>query len=613
MIRTLQSALVTGLIALPLLAQPPATKVAASGQGKTGAAKTAKAAPKTIDPAIGYVRLSGSFADLAEASADLTSMLLGGGAGKPKPFYGLVDQFEELVADQTAKTVLFDLSGSIGLNGAQMAEVERCMRKVRKSGKHLIAYMENAGIVQMQIAAMCHRVILADMGGVEIPSAALSVMFMKDALDLLGVKMDVVRCGDFKGAVEPYVLSRMSKHLRQHYVDMLSKMNAAVVQRIAAGRHLSSAKVRGLQEQRLLTARQALSEGLVDELVPWVGAKSALTRVLGKKQIRFRNVMRMEKKRQNVNFLTMMTNLMNPKTVNQKIEAGLVVLHLSGTIVDGVKRVPGNIVSGPAVAQIRKLTKDKAVQGVVVRINSPGGSATASEAILLALQELSKVKPVVFSMGRVAASGGYYVTCIGRPILAEAGTITGSIGVFGMKASLGALMRRVGVHEETIGLDSSADFMSMEKVWTYEQKAVMQNFVNEVYDRFIGHVSASRRIPVSDVLKIAGGRVWSGEQAVANKLVDKIGGLEDALAMVAKEAGIDDDFEITHLPLPADMFASMFSDMMGVKALLPSATLRLVAKRIGGLEPALRILVDALTAEKPTRAWVMMPQGMVIK
>jgi protease-4 len=608
MIRILKAGLAAGLAAV-LFCSPVAASIVTLPQEKGAGQKV----PKKLAPAIGHIRLTGSYADLPEASANLSSLLLGGGGGKPKGFYDLIEQFEEVVADQTTKTILFDLSGAVGMNGAQMAEVERSMRKIRDSGKHLVAYLENASSVQMQIAAMCHQVLLADMGGIEIPSASMSVTFMKDALDLLGVKMDVVRCGDFKGAVEPYVLSRMSKHLRQHYVDMLAKMNAAVVQRIADGRKMKPGKVRSLQEQRLVTAKQALSDGLVDKLVPWVGAKLALTRVIGKESLRFRDVKADTSKRKSVNFLSVMTNLLNPKEEKAEIEKGLVVLHLAGTIVDGTSRSAGSIVSGPAVKQIRALTKDKEVQGVVVRINSPGGSATASEAILLALQDLSKAKPVVFSMGSVAASGGYYVTCLGRPILAEAGTVTGSIGVFGMKPSVGALMRRVGVREEIVGLDSGADFMSLENPWNEEHRAVMQTAVNAVYARFTGHVSASRKMAVADVLKIAGGRVWSGEQAVENNLVDKIGGLDMALAMVAKQAGIGDDFEITHLPKPADMFGSLVSDMMGVRALLPSATLQIVSKRLGGFEPALRILVDTLTSDQPTRAWVMMPEGLRIK
>jgi protease-4 len=602
---SLLSALLSTVLIVPLVAQDT-QKPAPLPKSKAAVAAPATQGKDAVPP-IALARITGSFADLPEVGADLAGLLLGG-AQKPKSFFGLIEQLDELTADPTTKRVLFDLSDGFGLNGAQVAEVERALGKMRRSGKKLYAYLENAGPVQMQWAALCDHVILADLGGVEIPSLSLSVMFMKDAMDLLGVQMDVVRCGDFKGAVEPYVLSQMSTHLRQHYLDMLGRMNADVVRRIAGGRRIAGAEVRRLQEQRLLSAQQALDAGLVDELVPWIGAKSAFGKVVGATDLQFKDALSKRDKRKTLNFFTLMTQLLNPQKADSKVDKGLVVLHLSGAIVDGTKRAPGSIVSGPTVSEIRSLRDNENVKGVVVRVNSPGGSATASEAILLALKELAKAKPVVFSMGRVAASGGYYVTCVGRPILAEAGTITGSIGVFGMRPTLGALMRRVGLHEEIVGLDEGAEFMALTKTWSSGQRAVVQGFINTVYDRFTGHVAASRGLAIADVLKLAGGRVWSGEQAVDHKLVDRIGGLEHALTMVAKEAGIGDDYEVTHLPKPADMFAALMRDMMDVKALLPDATLRLAAKRLGGLEPALRILYDALTAERPTQAWVMMPE-----
>ena len=613
--RTLHVILFAGLLTAPVSAQDKAQGVKASAKpAKTAPKPAAKAKPakKKLAPSVALARLSGSYADLAEGSADITSLLLGGG-GKPKPFYELIENFREFSTQSGSPVMLLDLTGGFSMNLVQVREMERCLREVRKSGKKIYAYLENAGSVQMQLAAQCDHVILADMGLVELPSVSISVMFMKDAMDLLGVQMEVVRCGHFKGAVEPFVLSSMSKHLRKHYLAMIGKMNDDVVRRIATGRGLTHGKVRQLQEQRLITAKQALEVGLVDELVPWIGATKAFAKISGGKSVRFKSAFQ-KPKRQSINFFAVMTNLLNPKKDKEAdIEDGLVVLHLSGGIVDGTTSAPGSIVSGPTVKTINQIAKDKNAKAVVVRINSPGGSATASEAIMLALKNLAKKKPVVFSMGSVAASGGYYVTCIGRPIFAEAGTITGSIGVFSMKPSLGALMRRVGLHEEIVGLDGGAEMMSMEKAWSSEHKAVLQNFVDEIYDRFTGHVSASRGMSVNDVLKIAGGRVWSGEQAVTKGLVDHIGGLDAAMAMVAKQAKLGKNYEVNHLPDPVDPMDAMVRSLVGVRAALPSSTLQLIAKRAGGLDSALRILMDALTTKRPTHVWMMMPEGIQIR
>ena len=262
-------------------------------------------------------------------------------------------------------------------------------------------------------------------------------------------------------------------------------------------------------------------------------------------------------KTQHVDLSSLGSSLLNPRDEDEAAEGpAIAVRHLSGDIVDGTTAKPGSIVSGPTVKTIREIQDKADIKGVVVRVNSPGGSATASEAILLALQDLAKQKPVVVSMGSVAGSGGYYVTCLGRPILAEAGTITGSIGVFGMKPNMGALYRRIGLHSELVALDESAGMEAPDRAWTAEEKERMQQHVDDVYARFVGHVAHSRKLSREDVLKIAGGRVWSGEQAVTLHLVDKIGGLDDALDLVAKEAGLGKEREVVHLPKPRSMFDS---------------------------------------------------------
>jgi protease-4 len=222
-------------------------------------------------------------------------------------------------------------------------------------------------------------------------------------------------------------------------------------------------------------------------------------------------------------------------------------VHLSGAIEDGKTASGGSIVSGPTVKLIEDLTADEKVKGVVVRINSPGGSATASEAIRQALEAMAKKKPLVFSMGELAASGGYWITCIGQPIFAEHGTITGSIGVFSMKLSGGALARRLGVHIESVTLDSAAGMNALSHAWTEEETEMMQKFIGTIYDKFLQIASSSRNIPVETLKSLAGGRVWSGEQAKANRLVDQLGGLDDALAMVAKNAKLD-KYKVVHRP-----------------------------------------------------------------
>lgn len=567
---------------------------------------------KSATAPVMVVRPDGQYLDLPEQGADLTALLMGGG-GKPKAFYELVDKIAAL-AESPSDTVLFDFSESFSINLAQVAELDRAIAKLRKSGKKTYAYIEGAQSAAYQLASQCQTVMMADLGVIDMPAPALNVTFMKDAFDLLGVSYDVVRCGEFKGAVEPYVLPQMSDHLRKHYLAMVDAMNNSIIDRISRGRNIPAVKVRGLQSTRMFTARAAMDAGLVDKLVPWAGAKNALQVVTGQKDLAFESALKVDKERKSINPLQLLTQLLNPREDKSDDDDGdvVAVLHLSGEIVDGTSAAAGTIVSGPTVEEVKKLASDERVKGVVVRINSPGGSATASEAILIALRDLSAKKPVVVSMGQVAGSGGYYITCFGRPILAEEGTLTGSIGVFGMKPNLGALMRRVGLHTEVVALDDSAGMNSLDRGWSDEEKVHMQAFVDQIYDVFVGHVADSRHMTRNDVLAIAGGRVWSGQQGVKLGLVDRIGGLDDAIAMVKKDAKLGDKVEVRHLPRPKSFLETLAGGMLDAKALLPDGLTRTLARDLD-LDGALHILLDGLSGRRPTMVWAMSPESIRLR
>jgi len=596
---TASAVLVLALAALLPSQDPSVAAAEAKAKAQAKAAATVQ-----------LVRLAGVFVDQPQSPSGLGA-LLAGPEGKPKAFYTVLKTIEGL-ADNSSGRILLDLSGAAQINLPQLAELERAIAKLRKSGKQVFAYVENAGTVGVQIASMCDRVLMADMGTLDMPSMSLSVTFLADALDMLGIEIDVVRCGDFKGAVEPFTRGSMSDHLRQHYLQLVGSINTSLVNRLAKGRRLSAEQVRKLQARRLFIARQALEAGLVDELVPWAGAKKAMGKVVGDKQLVFVDVLKKSKKRKSMNVFQLMSTLLNPAK-KAAATKGLVVLHLSGAIMDGVQESQGSIVSGPTVKLIRRVAGNDKVKGVVVRINSPGGSATASEAVLLALQELAKKKPVAVSMGNLAASGGYYISCLGRPIFAEDGTITGSIGVFGLKPSLGKLMTKIGLKDELVALDEGPAMGSLDRLWTEDQKATVQGLVNDVYDRFLGHVSRSRNLSKDVVRKIAGGRVWSGRQALANKLVDHIGGLEGALALVAKEAGVEPGTDVTHLPLPKDPFTALAEQLMEVRAILPDPALRALAQRSRSLERGLQVLLDTVASERPTRIWAVLPEMLRVQ
>ena len=593
------------------IAQDPTDKQPAPETAPAAATEPAPQKNKVV-----LLRPAGAYQDLAEQSFDPAALLLGGGGGKAKSFFEFVETIEKL-AKHEGSTVLLDLTQPVGLNQPQMREVERAMAKVRAAGKKIVCYFENATTVTMQLASQCDRVLMAKMGSVDFKSPSMSVMHYKDALGLLGVEVEMTRVGEFKGAVEPYVRSTMSEGLKKHYAAMLQSMNKVVCESVGKGRKLDPAKVAELQAQRMFTAEEALAAGLVDELVAYEGSKRALDLAMGKELGEYELVDAIPKKaKKNKDLLSSLSEMFKAKREDDDDDGypAIVVLHLSGAIADGSAAAAGSIVSEPSVKEIEALIDDEDVKGVVVRINSPGGSATASEAIRLALERLSAKKPVVFSMGELAASGGYWITCIGQPILAEAATITGSIGVFSMRFQLGALMRRLGVHTDVVGLDAGADMDAMDKPWSDSARNRMQLFVDQIYDQFLGIAAKSRNMTVDSIRAVAGGRVWSGAQAVELGLVDKIGGVEDAIAMVKEKCKPEADIEIRHAPKARDFAQSIFDQMFDARAFAQgdAAALAMIAK-LSRLDGLLALLRHAMAQDRPMTVYALMPEDLRVR
>ncbi len=583
-------------------------------------------ADKSATPAKKQLRqlsLSGNYQDhLQPMGFDPTDLILGGAPGKSKSFFRLCEYLEELGKDDLVTHVLFDLSDdSLSFNSAQLDELTRRLALLKSKGKKTIAWLENAGNEHLAIASQCDDVVMADFGSIDMPSSAMETTFYRDAMDLIGVKASVVRAGDFKGAVEPYLNSQMSDHLREHYVKMLESINAAQVSRIAKGRGLTHAAVRELQKKRMMLPADALAAGLVTKLAPYGAMKKTVQEMVGS-EIEWTTPK--AKPKREMSFFELMGKVMGgaPETATKLKDDSIVVMHLQGAIVDGKQPSAGSIVSGPTVKVIEELAKEDKVKGVVVRVNSPGGSATASEAIRQALAALAKKKPVVYSMGEMAASGGYWVTCIGEPIYAEHGTITGSIGVFSMKISLGTLMRRVGVHIESVAIDSSASMNAMDRAWSDEEQENFQKFIDEIYHRFLTLASESRKLPVDKVKGLAGGRVWSGEQAKAAGLVDEIGGVYDCIAVVAKKAGVE-KYKVIHRPEPTaglgllSMFEEPDDSQVQARSSLSaveSGLLRTLESRGFKTDGLRAILRSATSAQRGTpTVWALTPGELHVR
>jgi protease-4 len=506
--------------------------------------KKAAAAPKATH--IHHLTLRGAYSEMPSSSLDLTSLVIGGGLSS-KFYFKLVDHLEGLAMAKEVDYLVLDLSQPFLLSRVQRRDFTTRIAKLEHAGIKTIAWVGSVDTAGLCVASACDEIFMSSDGMVDIPSATMAHTFYKDLFNLVGVNVMAIRAGDFKGAVEPFTRSSMSVHLRKHYENLLTSMNNAAVAQIAAGRKLPRKRVRELQQERLMLPATAVKHGLIDKLVEPGRMREAIAKRIGG-AVEWDEPKKKKPKSFGLTDLFKMLAGGGDKSAKQT-KPTIVVYHLAGEIMDGHKASAGQIIDGPTVAALNALREDEQVKGVVLRINSPGGSATASENIRVAIENLAAKKPIIFSMSDVAASGGYLVACVKAPIYADADTITGSIGVFGMQLNFDTLMRRVGVNLETVAIDKAARQMQLGKPWTEEETQKMQVHVDAVYDLFLNRVSKARGIPVEKLKTMAGGRVWTGAQAKELGLVDKIGGLTAGIDYIRAKAKLD-KAEIKHLPKP---------------------------------------------------------------
>jgi protease IV len=589
----------------------PALAADADKDAKAGANAQIQAGAKK--PAVRILVLNGTYVDYPSTSdMDPMSLLLGG-LEKPGSFVALCEKLGELATDDEIQHVLFDLSSStLHLNLAQLSELSRHIRKLREAGKRTFAWIENAGTIHYSIASCCDTILMTDLGSLDLPSLSILTLHFRDAMELLGAKASFVRTGDFKGAVEPFTLSEMSEPLRAHYKEMLVTMNDALLEQICAGRKLSREQFRKIQSDRLFTPLAAQAAKLVDAVVPMGTSRENVAKLIGQ-EVTW--VEPQKAKPKQLSFFELMGKIMGGAQERRVTTPAVAVLHLDGQIVDGEKEMPEMLVSGPTVKAIQELESDDNVRAVVARINSPGGSATASEAIRAALDKLAKKKPLMISMGSMAASGGYWISCVGRPVYAEPETLTGSIGVFALKLSFGQFLKKIGLKVESVTLDESAGAMAIDRGWTATEQERMQGFVDDIYDKFLKLVAGSRKLKVEQISPIAGGRVWSGAQARKLGLVDNLGGLDEALTASAREAGLEPGYQVIHRPRKKNLFElfDLFGESTHEIRSSLSPTARKWLREAGfDLSVPLNLARESLSGQAP-RIWLLAPTEMVIR
>jgi protease IV len=421
---------------------------------------------------------------------------------------------------------------------ATLKEVRTALEKFRATGKKIIAYNIDMDKRDYYLSSVANQILINPMGSMDINGFRSETMFFRNAFDKYGIGVEVVRVGKYKSFGETWSLAKFSPAARQETQELLNNLWGDFKTSVGTSRQITTNAIQKIADDRgILTAAQAIENKLVDRTAYPDQALAELQKIGGvdkDDKTSFRQI--------SVDQYAKIANKA-PKSSDRKIA----ILYAQGNIVNG--EGGSSQIGGDSLArQIRELRADAGVKAVVLRVNSPGGSALASDIIQREVRLLQKQKPVVVSMGDVAASGGYWISTYSNRIFAESNTITGSIGVIGINFNYQKLANKNGITWDTIKTSKLADSNTIARPRTPEELAISQQMVNNIYDDFLNKVSESRKLPKQKVAEIAQGRVWSGLDAQRVGLVDEIGGLNDAIAYAAQTAKLGKDWELDEYP-----------------------------------------------------------------
>ncbi|EAZ92114.1 signal peptide peptidase SppA [Crocosphaera chwakensis] len=459
----------------------------------------------------------------------------------------VIKNIEKASKDDRIKAIFLDGSNANSGSGyASFAEIRQALIKFKESGKKIIAYDITVSEQEYYLTSLADTLIVNPMGVVELNGISTEPLFWTGALDRYGIGVQVVRVGEYKAAVEPFIRTQLSEENRQQLEVLLGNIWNNFLQKVGEVRKIEANNLQQIADnQGILTPQEAQKLKLIDQVDYRDQAISLLKEITKNKeeslsQVSFNNYIDIP-----------VTGVTDNSSSNK-----IAVVYLEGAIVDGI----GNReqVGGTRFAKLlRKIGDDEQVKAVVIRINSPGGSATGSDIILREIQLIQETKPVIISMGNVAASGGYWIATGGEHIFAQPNTITGSIGVFGVLLNIQEIANNNGITWDTVKTAKFADLGTATRPKTEQELAIYQKSVNRIYDLFLEKVAQSRNLSKEKVASIAQGRVWSGEMAKKIGLVDSFGGLNAAIEYAAKQTELGKDWQVQEYPT-SQGFAELF-------------------------------------------------------
>ena len=504
------------------------------------------------DNSILKINLSGTMQERAESNP--LAMIMGEEA-EGIALDNALTALDKAAKNEKVKGVYIE-AGILGSSPAMAQELRQAIVKFKKSGKWVIVYGDRYSKMSYYIASAADEVLLNPSGSVDFSGMASTLMFFKETLAKLGVKMQVFKVGTYKSAVEPYICTEMSDANREQISSYLGDVWSQVLKDVSKSRKRSEASLNSLADTLTVIAKAETSVegGLVDRLCYIDEVKETL-----------RKKMSLDDDDDDELIFTTIDDMAKSESLDDKVDDQVAVYYAYGEIVDiaaqGGFSQEHQIVGSKMVNDLQQLRKDDDIKAVVIRVNSPGGSAYASEQIWREITLLKKEKPVVVSMGGLAASGGYYISCPADKIYAENTTLTGSIGIFGMIPDASELITdKLGVRFDGVKTNKMSDLgANLGRPFNEAESAMLQSMVEDGYDLFTRRVAEGRGIPQDSVKVIGEGRVWTGRQGLKIGLVDKIGNLEDAITAASKLAKLK---EYRAVPYPQDdenPFTAMFN------------------------------------------------------
>ena len=460
-------------------------------------------------------------------------------------YQDILNAIETAKNDDKIKGISIELD-DIDAGITQIDDIRKSLEDFKKSNKFVYAYGNNVSQASYYLGSVADQYFLNPVGGIELKGLSSEVVFLKEFAEKYGININVIRHGNFKAAVEPFLRNEMSPENKEQMTALLNDTWGEISSKIIQSRKLDPTEFKTVVDSLYATIPDlSLKYKLADKLVQ----KSEYEEIIKNKL----NIGKDEKLNK-VSIRNYAFSQVDTKTNDNKIA----VLYASGTIYNGNKY--SDIHSERYIQYIKNLAQDDNIKAVVLRVNSPGGSANASDEILYELQQLKQKKPLIISFGDYAASGGYYISMAGDRIFAQNNTITGSIGVFGVIPDAKNLANRNGIYSDVVSTNANSHMISPFSGISSGTLAITQRSVVNTYNRFVHFVSKNRKKTFEEIDAVGSGRVWSGKRAKEIGLVDEIGSLNDAVKYAASKANIA-EYEAVSYPAKVDKFEQIMSSL----------------------------------------------------